>query len=121
MNLAIISLVIFFTVKMIYGYWGDYASTYWTVVYYISNYFMIASVLRALSLNSYTTLQRHFFTLGAVYFATLLVANAICFINTDWYVTLISQVGKISTGLVALCIGLIVINYFRIKSHDSKN
>jgi ACR3 family arsenite efflux pump ArsB len=121
MNLAIISLVLFFIVKMIYGYWGDYASTYWSVVYYVANYFMIASVLRYVSMVSFTRTQRQFFTLGSVYFAVLLVANAVCLVNIDWYVTLISQVGKISTGFVVLCIGLIVINYLRIKSHDPKN
>ncbi len=121
MNLAAISLMIFFIVKMIYGYWGDYASTYWAVVYYIALYFMITSVMNYMRELAITRIQRQLFTLGMIYFGVLLIMNAVCLINIDWYMPLLATGGKITTTLGVLVIGLIVINYFRIKSHDPKN
>lgn len=121
MNLAAISLIIFFIVKMIYGYWGDYASTYWAVVYYLALYFMIASVMGYMRELAITKLQRQLFTLGMVYFAVLWGMNAVCLFNIDWYMPLLAEGGKITTTLGVLVIGLIVINYLRIKSHDPKN
>jgi len=121
MNLAAISLIIFFIVKMVYGYWGDYASTYWTVIYYVPLYFMLTSVMRYMSMLAITRLQRQLFTLGAVYFGVLMILNAVCLFNIDWYMPLLASGGKITTTLGVLFIGLIVINYLRIKSHGTKN
>lgn len=121
MNLAAISLIIFFIVKMIYGYWGDYASTYWAVIYYVPLYFMLASVMRYMSMLAITRLQRQLFILGGVYFGVLMILNAVCLFNIDWYAPLLAGGGKMTTTLAVLCIGLIAINYLRIKSHDSKN
>lgn len=121
MKLAIISLFIFFAMKLVYCYWGDYTSYYWTVGYYSGLYFLLFSILNYVRMVALTKLQRQFFTLGAAYFAVLLIVHLICFINIDLYVQLVAEVGRISIGVITLLFGLTIINYLRIKSHDSKN
>ena len=107
--------------KLVYSNWGDYTSHYWALVYYSALYFMIASLLRLICGMSYTKLQSQFFGLGSIYFTVLLLVHLLCFIKIDLYVKLIADVGKISTGVVVLSFGLLIINYLRIKSHDNKN
>ena len=121
MNLTIISLLLFFAMKLIYSNWGDYTSHYWALVYYSALYFMIASLLKFIRELAYTKLQKQFFGLGSIYFGALLLVHLACFINIELYVKLITDVGRITTGVVVLSFGVLIINYLRLKSHDNKN
>ena len=121
MKLVIISLVLFFSMKLIYVNWGDYTSHYWALVYYSSLYFMLASMLRFARSMTFTKLQRQFFGLGCLYFTVLLAVHLLCFFKIDLYVRLIVDVGKITIGTVVFTFGLLIINYFRLKSNDTKS
>ena len=121
MKLVIISLVLFFSMKLIYVNWGDYTSYYWNVVYYSSLYFMLASLLRFAAIMAFTKLQRQFFGLGCLYFTVMLAVHLLCFFKIDLYVRLIVDVGKITIGSVVIAFGLLAINYFRIRNYDTKS
>ena len=121
MKLVIISLVLFFSMKLIYVNWGDYTSYYWNVVYYSSLYFMLASLLRFAAIMAFTKLQRQFFALGCLYFTVMLAVHLLCFFKIDLYVRLIVDVGKITIGSVVIAFGLLAINYFRIRNYDTKS
>lgn len=121
MKLVIISLVLFFSMKLIYVNWGDYTSYYWNVVYYSSLYFMLASLLRFARITAFSKLQKQFFGLGCLYFTVLLAVHLLCFFKIDLYVKLIVDVGRITIGTVVIAFGLLVINYFRLKRNDHKN
>jgi hypothetical protein len=115
-NLSIVSSLLFFTVKMVYGQWGDYASHYWAVVYYSALYFMLSSLLNYIRQLSFSVLQRWYFCMASAYFAILMVFHLAFLINIEWYTLLISDVGKITTGGILLLIGLLLINCLRIKT-----
>lgn len=120
MKLAAISLIVFFAVKLIYGYWGEYGCITQSSLVWVSFYFMLASFCRALAVSSIRKTQRYLFWVGAIVFVVLMVVNLACVINNDLFYTLITRSEKISFGCAAVIIGAIAMNYIIIKSHDRK-
>ena len=114
MKLVIISLGLFFAMKLIYGFWGDYYSTHWDVVYYIVNYFMMISLFWYMYLQAETVMQRYFFILALVYFSALLLLHLVCLVKIDLYSTLVSNVGYYGVGAIVLTIGILYIR-FKLK------
>lgn len=121
MKLVVVSLSLFFIMKMIYGYWGDYESDQWAIAYYIPLYLVMVSFMRYMRISSYTRLQRQFFGMGLVYFTTLIVVHLICIFKINLYYTLIEKDKHVSAGMITLFVCLFVINYLRLKSHDREN
>lgn len=115
MKLVIISLGLFFAMKLIYGFWGDYYSTYWDVSYYIVNYFLMASLTWYMYLQSESVMQRYFFLLGVIYFASLMLLNTACLFKMELYATLVSDVGYFGVGAICLTIGILYIHFKRKK------
>ena len=83
MNLVIISLGLFFAMKLIYGFWGDYYSHYWSVVFYMVNYFVMVSLFWYLYLQARSVMQRSFFGLAGIYFAALLLLHVVCLFKIE--------------------------------------
>ena len=121
MKLVIISLGLFFCMKLIYGFWGDYYNDYWSVGYYLVNYFMMASLFRYMFLQSRSVLERQFFALAVVYFGGLFLLHVACFIKISLYKTLVSDIGYWSVGAVILTIGILFIQYKLRKKPCRKN
>lgn len=120
MKLVIITLGLFFAVKLIYGFWGDYYSEYWSVVYYIANYGLMTSLLWFMYVQAHSVLQRSFFMLGAVYFAGLLLLHIVCLFEIGLYETLVARVGYVGIGTIILTIGILYIK-FKMKKPCRKN
>ena len=120
MKLVIISLGLFFAMKLIYGFWGDYYSTHWDVVYYIVNYFMMISLFWYMYMQAESMMQRYFFMLALVYFTALFLLHVVCLVKIDLYSTLISNVGYYGVGAIVLTIGILYIR-FKLKKPCRKN
>lgn len=120
MKLVIISLGLFFCMKMIYGFWGDYYNDYWSVVYYLVHYFMMVSVFRYMFLQGRTVLQRQFFALAFVYFSALFLLYIACLFKISLYKTLVSDVGYFGVGAIVLTIGIFYIR-FKLKKPCQKS
>lgn len=120
MKLVIISLGLFFCMKMIYGFWGDYYNDYWSVVYYLVNYWMMVSVFRYMFFQSRTVLQRRFFALATIYFGGLFLLYIACLFKISLYKTLVSDVGYFGVGAIILTIGILLIQYKLRKGHARK-
>ncbi len=117
MKLVIISLGLFFIMKMVYGFWGDYNSDYWSVVYYIFHYTMMSSFLRYIYLAGQSKLQRSFFLVGLIYFVALLLLHLVCLFKIELYREFIAGAGYFGVGAVVLTIGIL---FIKIKSHARK-
>lgn len=116
MNLVIISLGLFFAMKLIYGFWGDYYNHYWSVVFYGVNYFMMVSLFRYMYLQSKSRMQRSFFGLAGIYFVALLLLHAVCLFRIELYTALVADVGYFGVGAIVLTIGILFVR-FKVKSH----
>jgi hypothetical protein len=120
MKLVIISLGLFFCMKMIYGFWGDYYNDYWSVVYYLVHYFMMVSVFRYMFFQASSVLQAQFFGLAFIYFSALFLLYIACLFKISLYKTLVSDVGYWGVGGLVLTIGILFIQYKLRKSHARK-
>lgn len=121
MKLVIISLGLFFSMKLVYGFWGDYHSNYWSAIYYITNYFMMITLFWYMYLQSRSIMQRWFFGLAVVYFLALLLLNVVCLFKISLFTTLVSDVGYFGVGAILLTIGILFINYKIRKKPCQKN
>lgn len=117
MKLVIISLGLFFIMKMVYGFWGDYSSDYWSVVYYTFHYVMMTSLLRYMRMLGRSRLERSFFLVGLIYFAALLLLHLICLFKIELYREFVAGAGYFGVGAVVLTIGILFIKF---KSHARK-
>lgn len=117
MRLVIIALGLFFSMKLVYGFMGDYSSDYWSTVYYIANYFLMTSLMWYMYVQAHSILQRYFFMLGVVYFFGLLVLHIVCLFRIELYTSLVSQVGYYGIGAIILTIGIL---YIKFKRHARK-
>ena len=120
MNLVIISLGLFFAMKLIYGFWGDYYNHYWSIVFYIVNYFMMISLFRYMYLQSISRMQRSFFGLAVGYFAALLLLHVVCLFRIELYTSMVADVGYFGVGAIVLTIGILYVR-FKIKKPCQKN
>ena len=120
MKLVIITFGLFIVMKMVYGFWGDYYSDYWSAVYYIVDYLLMSSLLWYMYIQSESVLQRWFFMLGVVYFAGLLLLHIVCLFEIGLYKTLVSDIGYFSIGSILLTIGILYIK-FKMKKPCRKN
>ena len=146
MNLAMISVVLFFIMKLVYGTPGDhYYNDYWHISYNIFNYLMMASLCRVGYLYALTERRSWFFGLWSFYFAIMVAANVVylfcesgtlmethggvlkevVYINTYrkmnassgfWGVGSISLIVVLSINLI-----LMIVSHFRNKSYDPKS
>ena len=112
MKLVIISLGLFFVMKINYAFWGDYYSIHWDIVYYLINYFMMASLFWYLFTQAWNKVQRHILLFATIYFGVLFFEHVICIFKTDLYNVLIVEVGYYSAGIMLMNIGIpfIVLN-----------
>jgi len=106
MKLVIISLGIFFAMKINYAFWGDYYSIHWTIVYYLVNYFMMMSLFWYLFTKARNKIQRHILLFAVIYFGVLFLEHIVCLFKTDLYNILIVEVGYYSIGIMVLNIGI---------------
>lgn len=120
MKLVIISLTMYFIMKLVYSYFGDYNSEYWAVSYYMINYFLKISLLLFVVKQTYTKLQRSLIWIGILYFGVLLLMNFACLLHIEWYVNLVSGVGKWGLSIAVLVLSIIFINYLRLRNYASK-
>ena len=116
MTLVIISLGLFFIMKLVYGFWGDYYNHYWSVVFYLVNYFMMASIFRYMYLQSRSRMQRSFFGLAGIYFTALLLLHVVCLFKINLYTSMVADVGYFGVGAIILTIGIIFVR-FKVRSH----
>ena len=140
MNLAIISLSLFFCMKLIYGLWGDSYNDYWSIIYYLSHYFMMVCLLRYMYLLCITKAQRQFFGLGIFYFTALFLLYIICLFSKSSIIILesgdkiiesvqvtayrkfVAGTGYYGVSAIILLIGVVAINYLRKRrKHDPHN
>lgn len=121
MKLIIVSLGLFFSMKIVYGFWGDYNSDYWSVVYYIFHYVMMTSFLRYVYLMGESVLERRFFLVGLIYFAALLMLHLICLFKIELYRQFVAGAGYFGVGIVVLTIGILTIQYKLRRKPCQKN
>lgn len=117
MKLVIFSLGLFFIMKLIYGFWGDYSNDYWSVIYYMVNYFMMISVFMYMYVSAESKIQRWFFILAIVYFIALFLLHLACLVWIQLYGTLVSDVGYFGVGAVTLTIGILYLKRKLKKGH----
>ena len=120
MKPVIITLGLFFAMKLIYGFWGDYYSDYWSVVYYLFNYLMMGTIFLYLYNRGRSVMERNFFLLAAVYFIALLLLHLVCLVKIELYSTLVSGAGYYGVGAVILTLGILYIR-FKLKKPCRRN
>ena len=120
MKYVIISLGLFFGMKLVYGFWGDYYSDKWSVVYYMVNYNMMISLFLYMYIQAQSKMQRYFFILATVYFVALFLLHLACLVWMDLYSKLVSDVGYYGVGAIVLTIGILYIR-FKLKKPCRKN
>ena len=144
MKLAMISVVVFFIMKLIYGTPGDhYYNDYWHIFYWIFNYIMMASLFRVAYLYSITKRQRWFFLLWTIYFSVM-SATHIVYLFAESKVEMIKYGGEIkecvsielyrrmNAGdgwfgvgsiliMIVLIINIVLMIIEEIKSHGTKS
>ena len=146
MKLAMISVVLFFIMKLIYGMPGDhYYNDYWHVFYYILNYTMMATLFRVAYLFSITKRRVWFFKLWSIYFAIMAASHVVYlfaesknemvqyggelkeFVSIELYRKMNASSGFFGVGSICLMLvlsikmGLMIYDHFRNKSYDPKN
>ena len=120
MKPVIITLGLFFAMKLVYGFWGDYYSDYWSAVYYLVNYLMMSAIFLNFYNRGRSIMERYFFLLAAIYFIALLILHIVCLVKIDLYTTLVSSGGYYGVGAIVLTIGILYIR-FKLKKPCRKN
>lgn len=120
MKPVILTLGLFFAMKLIYGFWGDYYSDYWSTVYYLVNYLMMSAIFVYFYKHGRSVMERYFFLLAAVYFVALLILHLVCLVRIDLYSNLVSGSGYYGVGAIVLTIGILFIR-FKLKKPCQKN